>query len=548
MEDDLRMASWTAKSTDSSYTSPLFLTVGVPSPDRTTGRMKLPFRLGSWQFELHVDKSHFPELLDQVENGPLGNIRAHSRSLIKRKVQDRLLAMIETLDKSLETYRLVSHIFFNRITGKLSEIGPRHTIGGDLGISVDLPDLTRFSWREIQVLTPVGQDRYKVTVQGDVFGCYTPRHVGIFSEEIRLWPKLSGSLKSHRIRCPKLRGLVVATHNKTAVRGILYDWIEPWCEANTLDDVDTFSISRHRREIWYRQISDSIYGVHRLGLRCVEKRLGWSSEVARRVVIDQKLNANLAIIAFGSWSRPKARDISMLLDNERWELDVSPEPDFTFLRKLRELLRLGSVVISPFDACAAQQGHLPLFTNLPADLRNMVYEYTLVEPGPLLCRYGGFYRRNPLISKRSTSSTPTEELMESSGLFGTSKMVRQESMSFFAQRNHFHVEAIEICSFLRYLGRFTKYLKKITIVVVLSEDYDFSQAQETSIMELRKRATNLRSVEVLIRNTITYSWHKERLIYALQGFRDLQTFEISPKSWGLSAKDRKEMEEHIQRK
>ncbi|KAH7065110.1 hypothetical protein B0J12DRAFT_25320 [Macrophomina phaseolina] len=293
MEDDLHMTSRTAKSPDSSYTSPLFLTVGIPSLNQTIGQIRLPFRLGSWQFELHVDKSHFPELLSQVENGLLGNIRAHSRSLLKRKVQDRLLTRIESLDKSLETYRLVWCVSFNRITGELFNIRPSGTIGGELGTSVNLPDLTRFSWSEIQVLTPVGPDRYKVTVQGDPFECYTPRHVGVFSEEIHLWRNISNSLESHRIRSPKLRGLVVANHHEMGIRGILYDWIEPWCEANSLADVDLVGISRHRREIWYRQISDTVAGVRKLGLRCTERELGWSFEVARRIVERQKYDAAL---------------------------------------------------------------------------------------------------------------------------------------------------------------------------------------------------------------------------------------------------------------
>lgn len=183
--------------------------------------------------------------------------------------------------------------------------------------------------------------------------------------------------------------------------------------------------------------------------------------------------------------------------HEIWKLETNPAPDFAFLDILRDFLQLGPRHI----ALNRSSTSAPLsFEALPPDLRNMIYEHTLVENDPIVYRYGGFFRRTLRKSKLLTSSTSYKQPIIGSALFYILKSTRQESMSFFASKNRFDVEAIEICNFLRYLGNFVEYIKRMTIVVVLSDNSVFSRAQQISITELREKAKSLCRVEVVVRN------------------------------------------------
>lgn len=542
MEDDFVMTARRSKSPDNSYASPWFLSVGELSHEfNSTGKIRLPFRLGSWQFELLMTGHHFPDILHCLENGLTGDVRSQTTSLLQLKVKDMLLTRIGELGKSLESYRRVWVVSFDRIAGVLSEIRPGRTIGGDWALPTLVPDLPSFSWSEIQVLTPVGPDRYKVKIRGDVFECYTPRHAGLFSKEIHLWRRIRARSETFQIRAPILRGLVTTDRYAPGLRGILYDWIEPWSEAKSLAGVNIKQVTRRRRELWYSQIEDTVQNVQRLGLRCTNRQIFWSHDVAQRIIIDHDLNANFSTIAFGYW-KPGADGSSMTELHETWKLDTNPAPDFAFLDILREFLQLGPRNIARNRSSTDAP---PSFEALPADLRNMIYDHTLVEEDPIVYRYGGFFRRTPRISKRWTSSTCCEQPITSSALFRVSKRTRHESMSFFASKNRFDVEAIEICNFLQYLGNCAEYIKRIAIAVVLSDDSTFSRAQQIGITELRAKAKSLCQVEVIVRNMARGSWEDQLPMHAIRGLRGLQNFEISPKSRGLTVADRNKMQEYV---
>lgn len=544
MEDDFSMTARRSKSPDNSYASPWFLAVGDLSHEfYSTGKLRLPFRLGSWQFELLMTGHHFPNMLHCLENGLTGDVRSQATSLLQRKVKDRLLTRIGELGKSLESYRRVWVVPFDRTRDALLEIQPERIIGGNWALPTLVPDLPSVSWKEIQVVAPIGPDRYKVKIQRDVFECYTPRHADLFSKEIHLWRRIMDHAEIFQIRAPILRGLVKTDRNAPGIRGVLYDWIEPWTQARTLAEVNVRQVSRFRRELWYSQIERTIRDVQKLGLRCTERRLFWSLDVAQRVVIDSDLNANFSIIAFGQW-KPGTDESSLAELHGMWKLETNPAPDFAFLDILRDFLQLGPRHIALNRSSTSAP---PSFEALPSDLRNMIYEYTLVENGPIVYRYGGFFRRTPRKSKLLTSSTSCEQPIIGSALFCVSRSTRQESMSFFASKNRFDMEAIEICNFLRYLGNFVEYIKRMTITVVLSDDSAFSRAQQIGITELREKAKSLCRVDVVVRNMGGDFLEEQLLIRALQGLRGLQHFEISPRSRGLTVTERKEMQERIRR-
>lgn len=354
------------------------------------------------------------------------DIHTKVESLIQLKVKDRLLARIEELGTRVGFYRRVWLVRYDRINDTLLDIRPRSTIGGNLGPSVDMPDLLSFSWNEIQVLTPVGPDRYKVKIQGAVFECYTPRHDALFSEEIHLWRKITLSPEAYDIRAPKLKGLVRADRCKPRLRGILYNWIEPWPEARSLADVAVGQVSRGQREIWYKQVACSIDAVHKLGLRCTCLQPYWTGDVVRRVIIDGNLNANFSMVAFGSWCEVTNEEAIKPGGRRKWKLDASPGPGFAFLDILREFLRLrpehGTVQLS-----ADQANRKPTRSNfdaLSAEIRNMIYERVLEDKGPVMYRHEGFVRQVPRTSKFWTKSLTSEMSIPGKGLFLVSKGMR----------------------------------------------------------------------------------------------------------------------------
>ncbi|KAL1629896.1 hypothetical protein SLS56_005166 [Neofusicoccum ribis] len=463
---------------------------------RETDELLVGFIRGGRVFQVRCRGFLFPTAVTTLENVPPGPYVYDVHKELARFFASQARRLIEDFcndERSLMSFLYSWTIPFHKTDGKLSFGRPicgeritRDLFGGLEYRSWRLPS---YNWNAVEVLEQISCVHYQVILNGECFGCYVPdgrfRGPGdmSFFRMLQEWERITFSDKALRIRAPFLRGLVRAGE---LVQGALYDWIEPSTANPTLAQVSIDRISVQQRKIWSAQIQSSVEGLHEANADW----LGWrsSSSVAENILISAKGEAYLRTLHLGAYvihgEKPRA-DFS----SKTWAWEVDKRADTCALAEIRRFLKI--------DTNYSITASTKTFLDLPAELRNRVYEHLLVYEEYVQWSYGRFLRtvRHP--------NSPRLPL-DGYGLFGTNREIRQESLSLLVERNNIVLEAMWIEEFLELgVGR---QLRRLTIILCLSMNRTARTSQLNGVKELRRQCKSLRSVQLVIRNDLEDGW------------------------------------------
>ncbi|EKG09954.1 hypothetical protein MPH_12963 [Macrophomina phaseolina MS6] len=349
--------------------------------------------------------------------------------------------------------------------------------------------LPSYNWNAVEVLEQISGVHYQVMLNGECFGCYVPdgRFLGLgemsFFRMLQEWERITFSKEALRIRAPFIRALVRAGE---LIQGVLYDWIEPSKANPTLAQVSIDRVSVQQRKIWSAQIQSSIEGLHEANADWLGLRSSYS--VTENILISARGEAYLRKLHLGTYVMHGEQNRAHF-SSRTWTWKVDKREDTCALAEIRRFLKI--------DTNYAITTSAKTFLNLPAELRNRIYEHLLVYEEYMQWSYGRFVRtvHHPNLPRLQ---------VDGYGLFGTNREVRQESLSLLVERNNIVFEAMWIEEFLGLgVGR---QLRRLTIILCLSMSRTARVSQLEGIRELRRQCNSLRSVQLVVRNDLDDGW------------------------------------------
>lgn len=365
-------------------------------------------------------------------------------------------------------------------------------------------DLPWYDWESITVLERMSETHFLVRVHDRRFGCYVPEGAfeyegySIFLQEVQAWKRISNTPGIPR-SIPRITGLVNSHLGSSKLQGVLYEWVDPSTTIPSLSQMKVERVPMEQRRALFRQIESAVLFL-RAGRASLTRR-GCKGEIGERITITTDGEAHLRRIHFGS--------VEICQGSFRFK--PHEEADDWLLAELRSFLRVdhGSTTIAPEPF---------KFLQLPAEVRNEVYELLLAFPG--LTRWLWGYRHQENTSTTMAGFAHSE--IAGRGLLCTNRQIRRESLSFLISRNNLLLDAVWLASFLESstqvdVGgslqriRVGSYLRQITLTITLTWQERVTHEQSKGIKELMRCCPHLKNVDLLIYNRRAWYWESDAL-------------------------------------